>query len=420
MARDREMDEIVEDGEPNREVYNEELRKLKEDGRGSWFKAPWLFAECYLYRLLRSYFVVTKHWNQYDPFRLSKIKTFKHSGASILKIATSMHELSQNKEKLLSDPSGLEILFTEMTQMCLWGNATDLSLLTHMTEEDIRNLQTVEKDAQAARSKFILKDDLPQVWEHVKSLKDARVDFVLDNAGFELFTDMVFADFLVTYTPHVSSVVFHPKLIPWFVSDVLPTDFNETLSLLSDPTTFLSTTDSSASASAPSQQQQQHLHELVSRWKTYIADGTFKLSVPLDTPLGGKGGGGADTPSSSDSNGSRLAEFWTSPYPYWDLQERDPVLTKYLQQSGLVIFKGDLNYRKLTGDIKWPEWTPFNDSIGPLAGAFPLLSLRTNKADVAVGVPREVVEQLDKGDESKTWRVDGKYALISFVPSSPS
>lgn len=39
------MDEIVEDGEPNREVYNEELRKLKEDGRGSWFKAPWLFAE---------------------------------------------------------------------------------------------------------------------------------------------------------------------------------------------------------------------------------------------------------------------------------------------------------------------------------------------------------------------------------------
>lgn len=95
-----------------------------------------------------------------------------------------MHELSQNKEKLLSDPSGLEILFTEMTQMCLWGNATDLSLLTHMTEEDIRNLQTVEKDAQAARSKFILKDDLPQVWEHVKSLKDARVDFVLDNGGY--------------------------------------------------------------------------------------------------------------------------------------------------------------------------------------------------------------------------------------------
>ena len=27
-------------------------------------------------------------------------------------------------------------------------------------------------------------------------------------AGFELFTDLVFADFLVTYTPHVSRVVF--------------------------------------------------------------------------------------------------------------------------------------------------------------------------------------------------------------------
>lgn len=77
-----------------------------------------------------------------------------------------------------------------------------------MTEEDIRNLQTVEKDAQAARSKFILKDDQQNVWTHLAALKDSRVDFVLDNAGFELFTDLVFADFLVTYTPHVSTVVF--------------------------------------------------------------------------------------------------------------------------------------------------------------------------------------------------------------------
>jgi damage-control phosphatase, subfamily III len=69
--------------------------------------------------------------------------------------------------------------------MCLWGNATDLSLLTHMTEEDIRNLQTVEKEAQAARSQFILKDDQDAAWDHVKSLKDARVDFVLDNSEFD-------------------------------------------------------------------------------------------------------------------------------------------------------------------------------------------------------------------------------------------
>jgi len=44
--------------------------------------------------------------------------------------------------------------------------------------------------------------------------------------------------------------------------------------------------------------------------------------------------------------------------------------------------------------------------LGPLAGKFPLLSLRTNKADVVVGVDKEVAERLDKSGEK--WRVDGR------------
>lgn len=78
---------------------------------------------------------------------------------------------------------------------------------------------------------------------------------------------------------------------------------------------------------------------------------------------------------------------------------------------------------RLTGDIKWPVSTPFDvaignlafksdlqtltySAIGPLAGDFPILSLRTNKADVAVGVPQEVADKLDKAGEK--WRVNGK------------
>ncbi|KAJ6619022.1 hypothetical protein B0H10DRAFT_2027309 [Mycena sp. CBHHK59/15] len=48
--------------------------------------------------------------------------------------------------------------------------------------------------------------------------------------------------------------------------------------------------------------------------------------------------------------------------------------------------------------------------LGSAAGSFPLLSLRTNKADVVVGVDREVAERLD-GSGSK-WRVDGKCVLF--------
>lgn len=45
MARDRALERIPEDGEPHVDVYNEELRKLEDDKRNTWFTAPWLFAE---------------------------------------------------------------------------------------------------------------------------------------------------------------------------------------------------------------------------------------------------------------------------------------------------------------------------------------------------------------------------------------
>lgn len=57
----------------------------------------------------------------------------------------------------------------------------DLSLLTHLSSIDIQRLQSVGKEAQAERQKFILKDDQERVWQHLKSVKGGRVDFVLDN-----------------------------------------------------------------------------------------------------------------------------------------------------------------------------------------------------------------------------------------------
>ncbi|KAJ6468966.1 DUF89 domain-containing protein [Mycena vulgaris] len=381
MGRNYVMQPIPSDGEPA-DMYNSELQRLAADEKNKWFTAPWLFAECYLYRLLRSFFVQTTQWSSFDPFSSQKADTFKQSGKSIYQIATTMQEIQEERAKLESDPDKLGILFKEMIQMCLWGNATDLSLLTHLSSADIENLQSVGKDAQAAREEFILRDDQEKVWSHVKSVTQGRVDFVLDNAGFELFTDLVLADFLVTYTPHVSAVVFHPKLIPWFVSDVTPADFAETISCLLDP----------AFLPAPDGMNAEHLRTMVERWKRYVDNGVFALSVPAATPLGGGPDGAA-----------ALAEFWTSPAPYWDMQIHDPELWSALQGSNLVIFKGDL---KLTGDVQWPAWTPFSTALGPLAGSFPLLSLRTNKADVVVGVKREVAEQLD-GSGSK-WRVDGR------------
>lgn len=396
MARDRTLSPIPNDGEPASDIYNMELEALALEEKNTWFTAPWLFAECYLYRLLRSYLAPTQHWKDFDPFLTQKNKTFKHSFNSLLQLATSMYELESEKDTLRSNDEKLEIFFRQMIQMSLWGNATDLSLLTHMTEADISRLQTVGKEAQAARHELILKDDQDAAWEHFKSLKNARVDIVLDNSGFELFTDLVFADFLVTYTSHVEKVVFHPKMIPWFVSDVTPPDFKQSFESLLDPKFFDSTPEGV-------NESRQHLVSMITRWKNYVDRGIFALSVSQDLHLG------------EDTHGK--ADFWTSPYPYWNMKIHAPALYEYLSESDFVIFKGDLNYRKLTGDIKWPAWTPFAEALRDLAGAFPILSLRTNKADVVVGVDRAVSEELDAQSGNK-WRVDGSYALISFLGRS--
>ncbi|KAI0351611.1 DUF89 domain-containing protein [Trametes cingulata] len=405
MARDRALKPIPEDGEALVDIYNTELERLAEKQKNTWLTVPWLYSECYLYRLIRSFFVQTKHWRDYDPFLAQKEATFQKSAKAIYQLATTMHELEEDKETLASDPDNLKVIFKEMIQMCLWGNATDLSMLTHMSHEDIQRLQTVGRDAQAARAEYILRDDQEKVWDHLTSLAgktDSRVDFVLDNAGFELFTDFVFADFLVTYTPYVSKVVFHPKLIPWFVSDVTPPDFKSTTKSLLSPSFFpQESTPEGAPASESTEESRSHLFEMVKRWEAYIESGVFELSVPIDSPLG-----------ASDEK----ANFWTSPYPYWNMRELAPQLYDSLKGSNLVVFKGDLNFRKLTGDVQWPPSTPFETAIGPIAGSFPILSLRTNKADVIVAVDQEVADKLDKSGEK--WRYNGKYALVLFRPRS--
>ncbi|KPV72089.1 uncharacterized protein RHOBADRAFT_48988 [Rhodotorula graminis WP1] len=390
MRHDKVLTPLEPTGLPDdTKEYNDELAHWASQGTDTWFTAPWLGAECYLYRRLRGFFATTKHWTQFDPFASQKLSTWRSSAAGAAALAQTLEKLvASGPVDPEKDLDKLRLDFIGMLEVDLWGNATDLSLLTSLTHEEIQQLQSVERG-----QKFVLRNDFEHAWNHVKTLKDARVDIVMDNSGFELYTDLVLADWLVTLSPYVSEVVFHPKLIPWFVSDVQPHDFALLLDSLNDPAFF-------PAAAGLSDADRDALKAVGARWRKYVDEGKFRLSVPLDLKMGDQGG--------------EVADFWTSCHPFSALPAQAPELLNDLQQGSLSIWKGDLNYRKLVSDAWWPTTTPFDEALGPLRGHLNILSLRTNKADVCVGLPVGTEERVEK--EDARWRVNGKYAVVSFSP----
>ena len=224
------------------------------------------------------------------------------------------------------------ILFMEMLEICLWGNATDLSLLTSLKYEDIQKLQGSKARKEAEKN--ILVNDLPaayqvlKVAQKTKEKQQRQVDIVLDNAGFELFVDLILAGYLLS-AGLATRIVLHPKSIPWFVSDVLPGDFGSLLNALANPQDYFSspTDEGSQSGTRPELLSEAEISDLLflfQHWSGFHQEGQLTI---------------------------RPNRFWTHAGSFWRLPHTAPSLFDDFKQSELVIFKGDLNYRKLTGDV---------------------------------------------------------------------
>lgn len=106
--------------------------------------------------------------------------------------------------------------------------------------------------------------------------------------------------------------------------------------------------------------------------------------------------------------------FWTSPYEYQATEKVAPNLYEKLASSHLVIFKGDLNYRKLIGDINWPSTTKFTTVLGEFRPTN-ICALRTVKADCICELAEGKAEELATID--KLWMETGQYGLIQFAAS---
>jgi hypothetical protein len=205
----------------------------------------------------------------------------------------------------------------------------------------------------------LLADDTPAALALLERLAARRsaVAIILDNAGTELVHDLALADALLGQG---FPVTLHAKAHPIFVSDALESDIHTALAWLA-----------AQPQGAP----------LAGRLRAALAEGRLTL---------------------------RSDWYWTSPLAGWELPRP---LFEELAAAGLLISKGDANYRRWLGDRWWPHDTPLSGVLAYRPG--PLLLLRTSKSEVVAGLsPARVTEAAAQDPD---WQMSGRWGLIQLA-----
>jgi len=351
------------DGVGNADVWNDYLKDQKINEKNpSWFSSAWLWVECYMYRRITQALNMTgvEQLKGLDYFRQQKEDGYHGS-------LQSMEQLGSWLVSQLSSltPDMYQQTWGTLVEICLWGNKCDLSI-------SAGDRAVASGDPVAALTilkENILTNSKGEAWQYMVD-KSGIVDIVMDNSGFELFTDLCLADFLVS-SGVATKVRMRVKDQPWFVSDTTIPDITWTINQLS----------MGLENTSP-------LAELSRKWSSYFETGVWVVKA--------------------DS-------FWTYPHSFNLMADIDPDLYQELGEASLVIFKGDLNYRKLVGDLNWETTATFKSA---LQGFLPtsVLSLRTAKADVMVGLEPGQAERVTKVDSQ--WMVSGQWGVIQYASIS--
>jgi hypothetical protein len=334
------------DGAPDAADWRRYVQPLEGQ---TWLQVPWFFAETYFYRrvlAITGYFADGPGRGA-DPFAYQK-----RAGLETTRLA--IRALAERLTAWLAAGGIRPETLVRLLTLDLWGNQADLSLWPADRED-----RSTQLDA-GRRLERILVDDAAQTAEHLIRSRGGRVDFIVDNAGFELVCDLALADALLS-SGLAASVRLHLKPHPTFVSDAIPQDTHDTLGFLH--------ADDDADTRA-----------LGARLRDHLEAGRMVLQADF---------------------------FWTSPLEAWRMP---PALRQELGGSALVVSKGDANYRRLLGDRHWPPTTPFADVVGYFPA--PVVALRTCKSEVAVGLQPGQTEQVAAQDAE--WLVNGQWGMIQF------
>lgn len=370
----RHLDDVDVSGNVggDEDAWRELLRESVEQGE-TYLSAPWLLAEFYVYRRL----VGATGWfdetnpatHRWDPFAAQKRAGLDASSASAGAVLARLPDLPT------TGPEGVALA----AAFSLWGNRMDLSLwpaeTTKTTTSDHgNNDEGPREDAfasvLAAAADNLLHDDtdrLTALCERLRADGGGQVDVVVDNAGFELVTDLALADHLVA-SGVAKVVVFRLKSHPTFVSDAMEKDLRDTVDYFTNDEGRVGPVGVAAG----------------NRWTSYLDAGAWVC---------------------------REHDFWVRPAPMWDMP---PGLRAELaDESDLTIVKGDANYRRLLDDRTWDL---SNDSFEDVVGAYfpcPVCALRTLKAELGCGMDADKVRRAREADPDG-WSTSGRFGVVHF------
>jgi uncharacterized protein with ATP-grasp and redox domains len=316
---------------------------LKFENR-TWLGLPWYFAEAYFYRRLLEaveYFDLGP-LQERDPFEASKRKQLDESIAALSLAVDAINQIGDRK-----------LCFENLLHASLWGNRVDLSNLT--VADEIRNRQ-----AMIERENLLI-NDFPKVSDVFQGRSLSHVAFVNDNVGMELGFDILLADFLLRNN-WVDRLTFFLKPYPFFVSDAMIKDLQETLKAYTE-------------TSSPS------LSHLGKRMGNFLSEETLSLSDDW---------------------------FWASARHFCEMPQS---LYEELSRLDMIILKGDVNYRRLLSDRHWPHTTPITEIADYSPTSF--LVLRTLKGEIMVDLEEGEAERL--GAEDPDWLINGKRGIIQYV-----
>jgi Damage-control phosphatase ARMT1-like domain len=332
------------------------LRPFLDNG-DTWLSAPWMVTEFYVYRRLIE---AIGYWDEgtpgykHDPF-------VKQKRAGLESSVGSAEPMLGKIRNLPSTAEGINLA----ASIALWGNKMDLSIWP--ADAANTNVDIFSSILESA-SENLLHDDLAILADHCDKLRTkggGNVDIIVDNAGFELITDLALAQHLID-SGIASCVTFQLKSHPTFVSDALEKDLIEHVE-------YYAALDRSKYPDA---------QKAGEKWKDFLKDGKWKCNED---------------------------NFWVQAFAMWEMTE--PLRLDMNKRCDLAFVKGDANYRRLLGDRKWELTAPFSDVVGSYFPC-PVCALRTFKAEIGCGMEAEQIERAKNLDSS--WLVNGRFGVVHF------